>query len=138
MEFNYEPFEASWGAGYKPTIPITFSYKKKGISIGHALVDTGADMTLLPLDVAEYLKIEVDIDNGLPVAAADGKKFFAYPSIPKIEYRIACKGFPSYFWKGHVYFTEARVVLLGHHDCLERFYVLFKGPERGLKITLRP
>jgi hypothetical protein len=39
---------------------------------------------------------------------------------------------------GTVYFTETEpLVLLGHHECLEKFDMTFHGPERLLSLTPR-
>ncbi|MBI1812920.1 hypothetical protein HY285_00285 [Candidatus Peregrinibacteria bacterium] len=44
----------------------------------------------------------------------------------------------GYRWKGSALFALGQqFVLLGHHRCLEKFDITFRGPERMLEITPR-
>ena len=62
VQFPYEKFEGIDGKmNYRPCLPITFSYKNNDIPIGSALVDTGSDFTILPLEIAHVLEIEVNL-----------------------------------------------------------------------------
>ena len=54
MEFPYVKCEGAAGSVvFRPYIPITLSFRRKTFPVGHALVDTGADVTLLPLDISK-------------------------------------------------------------------------------------
>jgi hypothetical protein len=117
---------------------VTFIYKDKKFPVGRALVDTGSDLTILPLDVAHAIEIELDDTKKVAIDCAGGGRFTALPSMKPIEYRIDYKGYRPIVWKGIVYFAEEEpVVLLGHQGCLEKFDLTFCGPEKNLSIMPR-
>jgi hypothetical protein len=136
MQFPYVKCEGSHGFVYRPYLPITFSYGAKKFPVGRALVDTGSDITILPLEIAHYLEIELDDSEKLTIDCAGGGVFVAMPSQKKVTYTIEAKGFRSISWEGIIYFAENEpVVLLGHQQCLDKFDLLFEGPEKKLSIT---
>ena len=101
-------------------------------------MDTGSDLTILPLEIAHILEIELDDSKKLIMGSAGGGRFTALPSQKQISYTIELKGYRSITWKGIIYFAEDEpIVLLGHHQCLEKFDLNFQGPERKLGITPR-
>lgn len=139
MEFAYEPSEDQDGKiVYRPRLPITFTYKNNKLKIGRALVDTGSDFTILPLDVAHDLEIELDDSKILSMDAAGGGVFEALPSQKPVGYTIETDKFRPIRWEGIIYFAENEpVTLLGHYQCLEKFDLTFYGPERKLSILPR-
>jgi hypothetical protein len=104
--------------------------------MGHALVDTGADITLMPLEVARLLKVPLDDTEPLRVSGAGAGEFIAYPSLHKVEYAIERKAFRPIRWEGTVYFADSDP-LLGHRKCLEFFDLTFHGPEKKLSVLPR-
>jgi hypothetical protein len=123
---------------YRPALPVTFSYRGKHFPVGRALVDTGADITLLPRDLAQLLGIRVDDTDPLWIDGAGGGDFVAYPSLDKVGYAIEKKGFRSICWEGTVYVADKEpVVLLGYYQCLEYFDLTFQGPEKKLSVLPR-
>ena len=138
VEVPYVKVEGSQGLGYRPYLPITFSYKSRQFPAGHALVDTGSDITILPLYIAHLLEIELDDEKRIELDSAGGGSFSALPSLRQIGFCIERKGFRPIQWEGTAYFAEHEpVILLGHHDCLEKFDVTFHGPERKLSLLPR-
>lgn len=139
VEFPYERFEGRSGkVVHRPCLPITFSYRGKSISIGSALVDTGSDFTILPLEIAHVLEIELDDSQTIRVDCAGGGVFTAMPSQNKIGYLISVKGYRPIAWTGTVFFAENEpIILLGHHECLEKFDLTFQGPEKSLGLLPR-
>jgi hypothetical protein len=106
--------------------------------VGSALVDTGADFTLLPLAIADLLGIEVEAAGGVPISSAGGGVFTARPSKHKVRYTIEKPGFRPISSEGRVYFPKDEpVVLLGHEQCLEYFDPTFMGPEKKLGVLPR-
>jgi hypothetical protein len=135
MEFKYEPCEGPAGIVYRPYIPITFTFGKRSVPMGRALIDTGADITILSTEVAKFLHVELDYDRALPIRSAGGGEFLAIPSLQEIEHCIEIAGHRPLRWKGMLYFAPRQpVALLGHIGCLDHLDVLFKGRERLLKI----
>lgn len=138
MQFDYVPCESGRGKVFRPCLPVIFSYEGKELSIGHALVDTGSDITILPIEMAHVLKVELDDTESVAIDCAGGAVFHALPSRRPIGYTIAKKGFRSLHWEGTAYFAqEEPVVLLGRHQCLEKFDLNFQGPEKVLGLLPR-
>lgn len=138
MELPYVKCEGNQGYIYRPCLPVTFSYGSKAFPVGSALVDTGADMTILPLDIAHFLEVDLDDSKTLIMNAAGGGVFKVTPSQKKITYTVSRAGYRSISWKGIVYFADNEpIVLLGHYQCLDQFDLLFQGPEKTLGITPR-
>ena len=138
MEFLYVKSEGKFSNIFRPCLPIIFEYKDKPFPVAHALVDTGSDFTILPLEVAHYLGIELDDSKTLILDGAGGGRFKAMPSQKKVIYKIEHKGYRSIQWQGTIYFTEAEpIILLGHHECLEKFDLTFCGPQKLLQVIPR-
>jgi hypothetical protein len=138
VEFPYVKCEGSHGFSYRPYLPVTFSYGDHRFPVGRALVDTGSDLTILPLDIAHILDVELDDAKKIILDCAGGGRFTALPSQKEIRYAIECAGYRPITWNGIIHFAEDEpVVLLGHHECLEKFDLTFQGPERKLGITPR-
>jgi hypothetical protein len=117
---------------------VTFSNGSLMFPVGRALVDTGSDLTILPLAIAHQLEIELDDSKKVTMDCAGGGRFTALPSRKPVGCTIERKGYRPIHWKGVVFFAEDEpVVLLGHHQCLEKFDLLFEGPERKLGVTPR-
>ena len=107
---------------YRPCLPITFGSGDKKFRVGNALVDTGADFTILPMEIAHVLEIELDDSKTVMIDSAGGGRFKAMPSRRKIEYAIEHAGYRTIHWRGTAYFAQGEeVFLLGHLDCLEKF-----------------
>lgn len=135
MEFPYVRGEGTFGPVYRPNLPVTLSYGTKNFRLGHALVDTGADMTVLPLDIAHYLEIELDDSRTVRIEGAGGGVFVAMPSSRKIGYAIEQKGHRPVCWQGVAYLAgEQPLALLGHFDCLEKLDLQFFGAQRLLRV----
>jgi hypothetical protein len=138
MEFAYRKTDVEDGYRYHPCVPIEFSYGDKTFLVSNVLVDTGAEITILPLKIAHVLDIQLDDSKPLRLASAGGGMFVALPSSKKIELSMNKEGCKSIIWKSTVYFSESETLaLLGHYQCLEYFKVTFHGPERRLSIIPR-
>ena len=121
---------------YRPFIPITFSHNKRSVTF-KALVDTGADRTILPLETAVLFGFTFDLQRDREEwDGAGGGKFYVYKSPEPVEYSIEQKGFRMLEWKAHVYFTlKAPTILLGHKGCLDRLDLTFRGKQKMLEIV---
>jgi len=137
MRFDYNKFEGDDGrVVFRPYVPVVVSYKDKSMRI-EFLADTGADRTILPLEVAEVLKAPLDIEAGEKINGAGGGTFMIYESLEPIEMCIeAQKGFRPIQWSCRVCFAKVQPTpLFGYKDCLERLNAKFLGAERVLEIT---
>lgn len=136
MEFPYIECEGMRkSVFYRPYLSIVLSFGRKSFRVPHALVDTGADVTVLPMDIAHYLEVELDDTEGIEAGSAGGGKFVALPSRRPLHFRIEQQGHRPIIWDGIVYFAPREpVVLLGHRHCLEKLNLLFDGPRKILHI----
>jgi hypothetical protein len=138
VEFPYVKGDGGFGPVYRPVIPVTISSGAKSFPVGHALVDTGADMTLLPLAIAHLLEIPLDDSRTLKVGGAGGGVFAALPSLRKIGFAIEQRGHRPIVWQGTAYFSpDQPAVLLGHHQCLELLSLHFRGPDRMFEVAMK-
>jgi hypothetical protein len=132
MRFDFVPYSGSW----LPLVPVVFKRGKFRLPAVGALVDTGATHTILPLEFAPELGIEIDMEDRIETQVAGGGECFIYPSPAAIEYVLRDpRNLEEYRWRGPVFFALGqRLVLLGHHGCLEKFDITFKGPEKAVEI----
>lgn len=137
MEFSYIKCEGEHNSVFRPYLPVTLCYKSREFPIGNALVDTGADFTILPREIAHILEVELDDSKAVRVGAAGGGIFTALPSQKPLIMKIEKRGFQPVTIKGIVYFAEKQSPLLGHRGCLEYLDLYFNGPEKTFSITPR-
>ena len=135
MRFDYTLYEGN----RMPLVPVVFKHKNSRLPPIGALVDTGATHTILPLEIATELDISVDLEDRLESQVAGGGLCFIYPSPVPIGYLLRdSAGHSEYQWHGQVFFAPGQpLVLLGHHQCLEKFDLTFKGPEKTVEMTPR-
>jgi hypothetical protein len=138
VDFPYTPFEGLHGPSFRPCLGVTLSYGNRKFPVGSALVDTGADVTLLPLEIAKVLAVELDESRAITIGSAGGGIFTAVPSLKPIGYAIEQPGFRPICWKGIPYFTTHQsTILLGHYQCLDYLELTFKGPSHVLHVATK-
>ena len=76
LRFEYTPYTGNW----LPLIPVVFAHTTKRLPPIKALVDTGATHSLLPLELASELGIEVDLNDRIESQIAGGSRCFVYAS----------------------------------------------------------
>lgn len=114
-----------------PTLPISIN----GFPIGNALVDTGADITILPLEISQVLGIELNTEKAINIGSAGGGKFTAIPSKKKIKYSLEHSGFRPIQWNGTVFFAPRQpTILLGQYECLSELKITLDAKNRILKV----
>ena len=132
MEFDYTKREWSRGVVYVPVLPILLN----GFPVGHAFVDSGADVTLLPMELNQLLNVELDMENAIELTSAAGTDFRAIPSSTKVEYCIEHSGFRPITWKGTVFFvSEQPTILLGQYQCLSELVITLDAKRRKIVVV---
>lgn len=120
---------------YYPVIPIIFSKGNKKIPVGFALVDTGADKTLLPLAFGNEFGFKFDLEADKEIwDGAGGGKFNVYKSPEKIKLTLTATGFPPLSKEMFVHFTLEQPTILIGRDFLNMFKTTFDGPRKTLKL----
>jgi len=131
MQFSYVKRETDIGTLYVPSLPISLN----GFPLGQAMIDTGADVTILPIELQNVLGVNLDPDNALYMRSAGGGRFKAIPSADKITYSIDHSGFKSIKWKGTAFFAlEQPIILLGNHECLSELKITLDAPRRVIRV----
>ena len=137
MKFKYSEYKCTDGTKiYRPTVPIIFKYKSSFIQT-EAVVDSGADFTILPIEVAGILGIKLDQKAKTIFHGAGNNSFTVYPSLVKIEHMLRQGGFRAINWQTEVFFAESQPgILLGHQGFLEKFKVTLESKRKELEICL--
>jgi predicted aspartyl protease len=102
-----------------------------------ALVDTGADESLLPLSLAGLLGVELDANATSQAAGISGDKLTIHYG--EVEFQIT-DGIETIRWQTVVGFVDFgtvddEVIVLGHGGCLDYFTALFEGEKAELELT---
>lgn len=137
MKFKYSEYTDENNIKiFRPTIPIVFKNKSKFIQT-EAIIDSGADFTILPIEVAGILDIKLDRHTKATFHGAGGNPFPVYPSPINIEHILRQSGFRTINWQTKVFFAESQpAILLGHKGFLEKFRVTLDGKRREVEINI--
>lgn len=136
MKFKYSEYTTPDKTKiFRPTVAILFKNKSKFI-LTEAIVDSGADFTILPIEMAGILDIKLDLRKKTTFHGAGSNPFPVYPSPKSIEHTLKQNGFRPITWKTKVYFAESQPgILLGHKGFLENFKVTLNGKRKELEIS---
>lgn len=137
MIFPYSEYTGLDGTKiYRPTVSILFRNNAKFI-FTEALIDSGADFTILPIEIAGALDIALAPQAKTAFHGAGSNLFTVYPSPIEIEHVLRQTGFRSIHWKAKVFFAEAQpAILLGQKGFLERFRTTLDGQRKLLEIDM--
>lgn len=120
----------------RPVITIRILGPKSD-TLWDALVDTGADETLLPLSLADLLGVELDEAATSQAAGISGDKLTIHYG--DVEFQME-SGNDMATWRTTVGFVEFgsaddEVIVLGHGGCLDYFTANFDGENAELELT---
>ena len=119
---------------FRPMIPVTFKANKKELKT-YSLIDSGADYTVLPIEVAGALNLNISNQPRYDILGAGGETFTIYKSPIEIVHSIQKQGFREIKWKSFVYFAESgSTILLGQNGFLNRFKVILNGQNKEVEI----
>jgi len=137
MKFKYSEYTVpNKGKIFRPTVPIMFKNKSKFIHT-EAIVDSGADFTILPIEIAGILDIKLDLRKRTTFHGAGSNPFPVYLSPVSIELMIRQGGFRPIKWRSKVFFAESQPgILLGHKGFLEKFKITLDGKNKELEIKM--
>lgn len=142
MKFAYREYVAQFpGADdfrliLRPVITIRIA-GPQAAARWDALVDTGADETLLPLSLSQLLGVDLDGRPTSQAAGISGDKLMIYYG--EVSLQISSEN-ETIEWRDMVGFVDFQdvddeVIVLGHGACLDYFTAIFDG-ERG-ELTLQ-
>ncbi len=137
IRFPYLPF-AIPGAGtasfvtiHRPIIPI-HALGTSGKDELRALVDTGADDTMLPDSLIDQLGVVIQPGDHAIIIGIEGSKTVA--RFGTVDLEIPGPG-GGYRWSARVGFHAGFRIVLGHVGFLEYFTATFNGRSRQLTLT---
>ncbi|MBI3619476.1 hypothetical protein HY213_05595 [Candidatus Peregrinibacteria bacterium] len=137
MRFRYTEYEMGRGqVVYRPTLPMTLECGSVQIPVIDALVDTGADQTVLPLSFAVAFGFRFDLNHdGEKCHGAGGGHFRVFASPKPIHFILEQEGSRTIRWTGSACFTlHQPTILLGHKGCLEYLDIGFHGKKKILEV----
>jgi predicted aspartyl protease len=115
---------------YRPAIPITIHAGGSRVE-RFALVDTGADLTVIPGEIASFLGIVPDRDKAIAMSGVEDAILSASPADVELE---LSRGRDVYRWRTRVYVADQQYVLLGTEGFLEYFVATFDWSAKTLEI----
>lgn len=119
---------------FRPLIPVTFIANRQSFN-SYVLIDSGADYSILPIEIAGRLKLDISNQPRYQIISAGGNTFTIYKSPSKIEHVIQKRGFRDIIWEETVYFAESSsTLLLGQNGFLRHFKILLDGEKREVEI----
>lgn len=136
MKFKYSHYLTPDGKIiYRPSLSIIFRHGENFIYT-EAIIDSGADYTVLPIELAGILKVDLDIREKKTFYGAGKNPFIVYPSGVKITHLLRQAGFRPIEWETIVYFAESQpAILLGNNGFLNNFRVLLDGVKKEVEVT---
>lgn len=137
MKFKYSEYPGPNNSKIlRPTVPIIFKNKSKFI-LTEAIIDSGADFNILPIEIAGTLGLKLDGRTKTKFHGAGNNSFTVYPSPINLNHIIRQGGFRPITWKAKVLFAESQPgILLGHKSFLEKFKVTLNGKNKELEIHI--
>jgi len=122
-----EPLVSVW----RPTTYV-FLHGPLGTVRLNALVDSGADQTLFPMQFADALGITLDRERAGAIRGVSGSPITVYPADVEIELTNLKE---SYRWSATVRFAPGNNILLGHLGCLEFFTLTLDHHGRSFELA---
>ena len=123
---------------WRPLVPLTVQGPNgRSVAFGRALVDPGADDTVMPLDVAELLAVSFHPATGHSLRWKGQRHLLRYGDV---TLELADDEGNALAWQAVAAFTTAplRYPLLGICGCLEFFDATFRGAERIIELESNP
>ncbi|MFA5854743.1 MAG: hypothetical protein WC846_00410 [Candidatus Gracilibacteria bacterium] len=121
---------------FRPMIPLTLKVGKQ-VFKSFALIDSGSDYTILPIQIAGIFNLKLDDQPNYTVQGAGGNSFKIYKSPIEIECLLQNRAFRDIKWSSHVYFSESETaLLLGQKGCLDKLKVKLNGQGKEVEIQL--
>lgn len=136
MIFRYSEFKDECGERFfVPFVPVFLSLNNDSVFVD-ALIDSGADYTILPIQLAAEFGFKLSLANRIKIQGAGGNVFQVYKSPEKLGFLIKETGFRDIKWKSFVYFAELQsTILLGQVGFFDHVDVKLSWRKKEIEIT---
>ena len=142
MKFAYREYVSTFPGStdfrliLRPVITIRI-FGTKSEAQWDALVDTGADETLLPISLAGLLGVQLDTQAAGSAVGITGEQLAIHYGDVRLQITA---GQETVAWTTIVGFvdfgaSEDEVIVLGHGGCLDYFTATFDGEQAVLELT---
>ena len=142
MKFPYQRYEVepspafSSGVVHRPEVPLRV-IGPTGDAIFLALVDSGADGTILPKSIGEAIGVALDEQQSVPAAGFGGGQAAVLAGRVEVEVQ---QGGEHHRWAATVGFVdfaspEDEHTILGHAGFLDYFVATFDGERHELELV---
>lgn len=119
---------------FRPMIQITLKSNKR-VFESYALIDSGADYTILPIEIAGEFNLKLSGQPQYNIEGAGGDHFTIYKAPVEIEVILKKTGFRDIKCSSYVYFAESgSTLLLGQKGFLDQFTVKLDGFKKEVEI----
>jgi hypothetical protein len=118
------PYIAIQPGQSRPALPIVIHGTKSRVAV-RALVDSGADYSILPKGYASYLGVDLDAAEELPSTTAGGSGVVLVHPLP-LEAEVQAMSIR--FAMKSAFTERGNTVLLGREDFFQEFRVTFDEP----------
>ncbi len=128
------PLSSAAGSRWRPLVPVTVQTSERAsVVFGRALVDPGADDTVLPWDATELLAVSLYPATGQSLRWRGQGYALRYG---QVTFELADEEGNVATWTAVAGFTRApiRYPLLGICGCLEFFDATFRGAQRIVEL----
>jgi len=142
MKFPYQRYEVepspafSSGVVHRPEVPIRL-IGPTGDALFLAIVDTGADGTILPKSIGDAIGVRLDEQESVLAAGFGGGHADVLPGRVELEVQ---QGGDRHRWAATVGFVdfsspEDEHTILGHAGFLDYFFAAFDGERHELELV---
>ncbi len=121
---------------WRPLIPVTFY--ANGLEFkSFGLIDSGADYSILPIEIAGILGLNLKGQPQYTLVGAGGSYFTIYRSPIEVDIVLEKRGFRKTQLHSYVYFSESgTTILLGQNGFLNKLKLTLNGKSREIQITV--
>lgn len=134
FSFKYKPVKLKSGIIHRPIIPLAFR-EKQSLSV-FAMLDSGSDLTVIPLEVAEELGLELKDEN--EISGISKKPVKAKESSVVIEFG---KGHEIYSFRVPVLVpieAEDMPIIIGREGFFNQFKIIFNEQRKEIEFKKIP
>ena len=137
MKFRYTQYPLLNGEYiFRPSLPVILRLGAAFLPI-RGIIDSGSDLTILPISVARFFKLNVSKMHREVIQAVGGNNVLLYQCNLRLEHIVSSRGFRDMSWKCPIYFSESQsFALLGQKGFFDHLDVNLSWRRKEIEITM--